>query len=442
MKRKISVLFLGILTNYMSAFTQDVITFTWHGETKEKDIGIVVTMEKTFSIDWGDGIIEEYIGQGYSSIRLKHIYPAINIYEVKIAANDYECKFLQFDCSNNQILSIGIADCAFLSALFCSNNQIKNIDLSACTQLQYLFCNNNQLTSLNLNNNQALEELRCQDNQLTNLDVSQKALIKDIYCNNNQLENLDARECATLVYLSCHNNHLTNLNTSGCKKLEYLYCYNNQLTNMDLSSNTVLKNLWCYKNRLPLSNLFAASELLQKQDDKLFGSQTLLPQNAVIETNLFLDQSVFNGIYTNYTITQNGNPAPESDYSITDGKISFHKLGTYQVTMTNNAIVSNIFYPAKVEIELVIVDVGIEENGMLDVIIYPNPTMGELTIDNGELTITNIEIYDVFGRKQSSNHRITSSSHHLINISNLPAGIYFIKVTAQENVYTQKIVKY
>ena len=70
-------------------------------------------------------------------------------------------------------------------------------------------------------------------------------------------------------------------------------------------------------------------------------------------------------------------------------------------------------------------------------IYYPNPTTGELTIENGELTIENVKIFDIFGRNVSSHHLIPSSSHHLINISHLPAGIYFLKIGNE----TVKVVK-
>ena len=92
---------------------------------------------------------------------------------------------------------------------------------------------------------------------------------------------------------------------------------------------------------------------------------------------------------------------------------------------------------------------GIDEFGMTnyELRVYPNPTTGELRITNYELEITDIEIYDIYGRKlsshhlipSSSNHLIASSSHHLINISHLPEGIYFVKLISQKN--TTKIIK-
>ena len=76
------------------------------------------------------------------------------------------------------------------------------------------------------------------------------------------------------------------------------------------------------------------------------------------------------------------------------------------------------------------------------VILFPNPTSGELTITNYELRINDVEVFDVYGKKLSSYHLITSSSHHLINISHLSAGIYFIRATTEQGVITKKVVKY
>ena len=49
----------------------------------------------------------------------------------------------------------------------------------------------------------------------------------------------------------------------------------------------------------------------------------------------------------------------------------------------------------------------------------PNPTTGELKIENGELKIENVEVFDVYGRKLKSHHLITSSTSHIY----IPASI-------------------
>jgi len=73
--------------------------------------------------------------------------------------------------------------------------------------------------------------------------------------------------------------------------------------------------------------------------------------------------------------------------------------------------------------------------------VYPNPTTGQLTINNGQLTINNVEIFDMMGKKQLSIINCPLSIE--IDISNLPAGVYFVKTTHQNNtVGTAKIIKH
>jgi hypothetical protein len=85
--------------------------------------------------------------------------------------------------------------------------------------------------------------------------------------------------------------------------------------------------------------------------------------------------------------------------------------------------------------------VGIENIETATVKIYPNPTTGELKIESGELRIEDIVIYDIFGKKLSSNHHAASSPNYLINISHLSAGIYFVQISTEEGKIVRKVVK-
>jgi hypothetical protein len=85
---------------------------------------------------------------------------------------------------------------------------------------------------------------------------------------------------------------------------------------------------------------------------------------------------------------------------------------------------------------------SINESGLDKLIsVYPNPTTGELRITNLELRIDEIEIFDVYGRKISSNHLITTSSNHKIDIFHLQSGVYFIKFTTDKGAIFKKVVK-
>ena len=72
--------------------------------------------------------------------------------------------------------------------------------------------------------------------------------------------------------------------------------------------------------------------------------------------------------------------------------------------------------------------------------LYPNPTTGELTISNGQLTITHVEIFDVFG-KNLIPHTSYPKPHTSINISHLAAGVYFVKITTEAGQVVKKVVK-
>jgi len=72
--------------------------------------------------------------------------------------------------------------------------------------------------------------------------------------------------------------------------------------------------------------------------------------------------------------------------------------------------------------------------------VYPNPTTGELTIDNGQLTINNVEIFDIYGRN------VTPHTPYLTPLTSydltvFPAGIYFLKITTENGIVMKKVIK-
>ena len=95
--------------------------------------------------------------------------------------------------------------------------------------------------------------------------------------------------------------------------------------------------------------------------------------------------------------------------------------------------------------EVTITDgVGIEPitNHELRITVYPNPTTGELRITNYELQVTNVEVFDVYGRKQKIILHSPFSILNSIDITQLPKGLYFLKITTEKGTLTKKIIKY
>ncbi|MCL2512077.1 MAG: T9SS type A sorting domain-containing protein [Bacteroidales bacterium] len=81
---------------------------------------------------------------------------------------------------------------------------------------------------------------------------------------------------------------------------------------------------------------------------------------------------------------------------------------------------------------------GIKEITQNSWSVFPNPTKGELKIENGELKIENVEIYDMTGRTVGA-YGIRPNGK--INIVHLPAGIYFVKITTEAGTIMNKVVK-
>jgi hypothetical protein len=78
-----------------------------------------------------------------------------------------------------------------------------------------------------------------------------------------------------------------------------------------------------------------------------------------------------------------------------------------------------------------------------EIVVSPNPTTGELRIENGKWSIENVEIFDVYGRKQKAESRKQKAEIEiLMDISGLANGVYFVKITTDSGIITKKIVKY
>jgi len=79
-----------------------------------------------------------------------------------------------------------------------------------------------------------------------------------------------------------------------------------------------------------------------------------------------------------------------------------------------------------------------ENNSLL---LYPNPVISELRIQNAEFRIKSLEIYSVSGQRIFSQPQTSNFKLQTIDISQLPAGIYFVKVRGESGVRMGKFVK-
>jgi hypothetical protein len=86
-------------------------------------------------------------------------------------------------------------------------------------------------------------------------------------------------------------------------------------------------------------------------------------------------------------------------------------------------------------------EVGIGNVEYDDVVkIFPNPTNGEFKVQSSKFEVLRIEIFDVMGREVQSSETL-NTKHETLNISYLPAGIYFVRIQTDKGVITRKVVK-
>ncbi|MCL2291370.1 MAG: M6 family metalloprotease domain-containing protein [Bacteroidetes bacterium] len=90
-----------------------------------------------------------------------------------------------------------------------------------------------------------------------------------------------------------------------------------------------------------------------------------------------------------------------------------------------------------------LIHLGIDEVDNQNIMIYPNPTTGKLTIAFDKLRVTSdeLQIFDIVGKKVSSHHLTISSSHQELDISHLQTGIYFMQIQTENGTITKKVVK-
>jgi hypothetical protein len=86
---------------------------------------------------------------------------------------------------------------------------------------------------------------------------------------------------------------------------------------------------------------------------------------------------------------------------------------------------------------------GIEKFSQNETMIslYPNPTTGEMRIESAGWRVEDVEIFDMYGRKQNVRIQNLSSVESKLDISQLSAGIYFAKIFTEAGEVIKKVLK-
>lgn len=280
----------------------------------------------------------------------------------------------------------GIEAFTNLTILDCGDNNLTSLDLSANTALQQLYCYDNQLTSLNLSANTQLQALDCRDNQILNLDLSSNTELYYLQCTFNGMETLNVQNTA-LTTLRCYSNQLSSLDLSTNTALSTLLVYNNNLTELDLSSNASLTIMECQSNELTSLNIANTNNTIITTFDA--------------RNNPDLDCiQVDNEAYSTANWTSiNGSTVFSEDCSL------------LSITDFNNSI---------------------------DVSVFPNPVVNNLNIIIPESVA--FKIISLNGQIIERNS--LTKGNHLIDVSSLSQGIYYIYFETESNhTFSTRFVK-
>ena len=82
---------------------------------------------------------------------------------------------------------------------------------------------------------------------------------------------------------------------------------------------------------------------------------------------------------------------------------------------------------------------GVNDYLLSSTVVYPNPTTGEFRIENSELRIENVEVYDVYG-KLITTVKVEDNSV-VIDLSGNASGVYFTRISTEKGMLTKRIIK-
>lgn len=389
------------------------------------------------------------------------------------------------DCNSNQLTALNTSKNSNLVRIECDSNKITHLDTSNNPLLSGLNCNSNLLTTLDISKNTVLDYLKCASNQLINLNLKNgnntnfinttmvdnlknnpKLMciqVDDIaYANKNWMNAKDSwatyNTTCTVEYVAVPDANfeqrlidlgidtdglngkitiadassittldLSNSNIKNLAGIEYftslttLDISNNQITSLDVSNNLLLETLNASSNQLTTLDLSRNARL----------RIVYVVNNPLVYLNLR------NGNNANFILPSNtGKKSASALYTTFLGLTT---LSCIQVDDENysNANWSNI-KESTTTYSNTCKSLGIDKSEFSQVIVYPNPTKGEITIDNTSLD--KATVYNSLGQLVKSFTLNNANTNNTIDLSGLPRGVYYVYLINGDAASAKKVI--
>lgn len=124
-----------------------------------------------FTIDWGDGQVEEINNEKGEEIQAEHTYAKPGKWNISLRSNEtHTITSFHYTCETCILKALDVTQCPILIDLYCVNQALKRLDVSPNPRLERLVCRGNKLQTLNLRKNNRLTQLDCSNNPLRHLD--------------------------------------------------------------------------------------------------------------------------------------------------------------------------------------------------------------------------------------------------------------------------------
>lgn len=299
-----------------------------------------------------------------------------------LISSEFEDKLIALgidkDGKNGSVLSAEIFN---IKSIDLSNSGITDLSgIEYFKSLETLICKGNLISAIDLSNNTSLKYLDCSNNPLTVLNVYKNMLLTELYCDG--IVTIINKTNST----KGSNNSLTVLDLSNNLLLTKLSCSNNQILSLDVSKNTFLTDINCSNNQLTYLNLNN-------------GNNT-----NMLNVN-FKSNSSLSCIKVDDPVYSNANWSAAKDITT-----------IYSKTTCTLGLANSIFN---------------------NTTLYPNPTKGQLHINN--VVLEKVTVYNTLGKLIKTTSFTSGSNDNTINLAGLPKGIYYLYLQSQGITTTRKI---
>ena len=261
-------------------------------------------------------------------------------------------------------------------------------------------------------------------------------------------DDVDAIQAASKAYQSYAKHELRNMPKTAADDVSYYFEENGNTitaTNATGASQGLELKLQPYENSFPVFVVTNSSGVSQVTSDlyaavRAANPDEMWPWNDVtadIKLLGFSDNRATVNAFETVTINSG------DDYTFPDGTtISNITSDLYKVsfTGTNTFSTPNVEYRQYTQTNVKVGTLGVEDEKKKDrLLVYPNPASDGFTIDFKGSSVAKMEIIDYLGKTIRLGD--IQNGTNTIDLSNLPSGLYFIKVSDENETFTRKIIK-